>query len=626
MFSYDLFISYAAADEAWVEGFLLPELGLPEKRIITKESFILGANKIKEYERAVKSSRYTVIVFSQALSTDIWATFSEQIAESLSVEEQSNRLIPLRLANSQSLFANHRVSLDCTHEAKWKDEVGGLRAWLEQPEPEPEKIACPYPGMRAFREKESTHFYGRDREIGELVQTLRSHSLQAVIGPSGSGKSSLVFAGLVPALRKSGRFGEGSWLIRMLRPAEEPLKELATTLNGDLSNVKQDVASLLAKNSPAQRLLLIVDQFEETFTTAETKERKPFQEALMQLREVNGCYLVLTVRAAFYEELMSSPIWPAIKDRQMKIVPLNREGLHEAIKRPAEAKDVGVFIEPTLIERLVADAVGEPGMLPFLQETLNLLWEKLERRYLPLKAYEALVELAEKEPKQSDKRLTGLQVAMKWWADAALAELAERSEQHKAMARRIFLSLVQFGEGRPNIRRQQLVTNLRSPSDDKTIFDETVQLLTEKRLLTVTGEIVRSNKNEDKLDIPQRKVDLAHEALITGWPTLQEWLTEFREVEQSKRRFESKADEWIGLGQGSGGYLDQAQLREYERWLEKSKISGLRPNEKLVALVKYSRRKQRQWQIVLYILITVFFALVLWAFYVTAIAKVAAFQ
>lgn len=150
-----------------------------------------------------------------------------------------------------------------------------------------------------------------------------------------------------------------------------------------------------------------------------------------------------------------------------------------------------------MVERIVADAGAEPGVLPLMQETLVLLWEDLERRFLPLRAYDALAK---------DEQRTGLQVALARQADSALAQLPG---DQQVLAGRIFVRLVQFGEGRADTRRQQSLAQLRTAGDDPGIVDGTVYYLAERRLLTPPGDAEKG-----------RLVDPWHETLITGWPAL----------------------------------------------------------------------------------------------------------
>ncbi len=568
-YTYGVFVSYAEADRAWVEGYLLDALKQAGVRYHSEAAFALGRPRLLEFERAVQQSQYTLLVLSRAYLVDGFERFVNVLAQHYGLETATWPIIPLilhpvRLPPHLAIL----IALDATDPTHWQAVVERLCAELQRPVPGPApRPPCPYPGMVPFSETDSDRFFGRDAEVQELLERLHVHSFVTVIGPSGSGKSSLVFAGLVPALRKSALFGLGDWLVRTLRPGEEPLAALAAALGGDPADSARAVIEILATQPKARRLLLIVDQFEELFTLARS-DVTPFQQALLRLAETPNCYLVLTVRADFYADLMAAPLWPEIRARRIEVLPLDKDALREAIVRPAEeaAEDERVYVEPALVERLVADAAGEPGVLPLIQETLVLLWERLQRRFLPLRAYAALGGVGR----------TGLQVAMARRADAALADL---TLEQQTIARRIFVRLVQFGEGRADTRRQQSVAELRSANDEPLMFDQTLRHLTDKRLLTLSGEEGRED----------RKVDIAHEALIGGWPTLQNWLTERRGSEQIRRRLEAKAIEWVRLGRGSGGLLDEVELLEAERWLTSCDAAHLGRSEVLSILVQASR-------------------------------------
>ncbi len=546
-FQYDLFVSYSRADRAWVHGYLLPALNLPPDRLITPQDFQPGAAIVGEFERAVVSSRITLLVLSPAFLADEWATFGEQLAAYAGVAEQRDRLVPLLIEPCElPLRLEFRVRLDCTNEDDWEGEIARLRALLGRPEPGPERIPCPYPGMVPFTEQDAPRFFGRDREIEALRRQLRYQNYLFVIGPSGSGKSSLVFAGLIPSLHAH---QPGEWLIRALRPGAMPLQALQEAL----------------PSRPFRRLLLVIDQLEELFTQAPRPSWPEFIAALKELRQVPGCTLLLTLRADFYPDLMNSDLWPVAAEERLEIAPLRGAALREAIVRPAEA--LGVYVEPELVERLLADAADEPGVLPLLQETMALLWEKRERRLLSLRAYDRL---------GADGR-SGLTVAMATRADAAMAVLPPAGQ---AMARRILLRLVQFGEGRADTRRRQPIEALRSADDEPSLFERILDHLADNRLLTLSGGEGTAGP----------LADLAHEALIAGWPTLQGWIRERREAEQARRRLEVKAGEWMRLGQGSGGLLDEVELREADRWLESPDAADLGYGEALTALVEASRR------------------------------------
>ncbi|MBN1935172.1 MAG: TIR domain-containing protein [Anaerolineae bacterium] len=561
-FLYDVFISYADADAAWVEGYLLDALDEAGIDYHTEEAFALGVPRLVEFERAIKSSRRTLLILSQAYLADEFSQFADLLAQTYGLETATWPVIPFVLhpVKLPPRIAS-LVGLVGSDPAAWEKIIARLCRELQKPAPPPPpKPACPYPGMRPFSEEDSARFFGRDAEIREMIERLRLYSFLAVIGPSGSGKSSLVYAGFLPALRKSSYF-VGSWHITSMRPGETPLTRLRN-LQGD--------------SAGAQRRMLIVDQFEEAFGP-NVREAEAFQSALLAFARQPDCYLVLTVRADFYADLMACPLWDEVQRHRLEVPPMGEAELRQAIVRPAE--NVDVFVETALIERLIADAAGEPGVLPLVQETLVLLWESVERRFLPARAYEALV-LSRSEYDRSTKdqvpARTGLQVAIARRADAAFVELPPDGQ---AMARRILMRLIQFGEGRADTRRQQARLALRSSGDDERTFERTLRHLVDQRLLTLSGE-------EQGGD---RRVDVAHEALIAGWPRLQGWLDERREAEQTRRRLEGKSAEWARLGQSEGGLLDQVELLEAERWLASSDATDLGYSETLSALVVASR-------------------------------------
>lgn len=578
--NYDLFVSYAEADRAWVEGYLLDALEKAEVRCTSESAFTLGAPRITEFERAICQSRYTLLVISEAYLADDLTRFTDILAQSYGEQVGTWPVIPLTRQEGLQLPPRLKMleGLKATSE-EWEAAVERLCNQLKRPLPPPSpKPACPYPGMIPFSENDGGRFFGRDEEIEELLGRLRLHSFLTVIGPSGSGKSSLVFAGLIPKLKQSGLFGIGQWCIRSFRPGTSPLANLQAVLGGDVTALEVRIEQLLSTESDAQRLLLVVDQFEELFTQGGA-EATTFQETLLRLMEIPDVYLILTVRADFYPDLMGSLLWEKMSPHRFEVLTLDEKGLRQAIVKPAEG--VEVYVDSALVERLVVDAKGEPGVLPLIQETLVLLWEKLERHYLPLKAYELLVLLRPAYGATTTQPLTGLQVAIARRADVALADLG--TEEKQSIARRIFLRLIQFGEGRADTRRQQIQGDLQSADDDPELFNQTLEHLAKCRLLTFSGEENIQHKSD-------RKVDLAHEALISGWSILQQWITERRQAEQVRRRLETQAQEWERLGQRIGGLLDSIELAEAERWLQSSDAKELGYNPSLIALVTASQQ------------------------------------
>ena len=291
----------------------------------------------------------------------------------------------------------------------------------------------------------------------------------------------------------------------------------------------------------AKRVLLVIDQVEEVFTQAKQEQAQQFFAAIDHLAKVPECVTVLAIRADFYPELMASDLWPAVPGQRLEVVPLRGSELRSAIEEPAAA--VSVRVQPALVERLLADAAGRPGVLPLLQETLVLLWAGRRQRLLTLSAYEAL----------GHGESSGLAVALATTADAAIATL---DRQQRSVARRIFLRLVQLGDGREDTRRQQPVSALRAVADDQSTFDRTLQYLVDRRLLTINGGGMRGDA----------EVDLSHEAIISGWPMLRTWLAESRAAELVRRKIESDANDWEQRGRDRASLYRGRRLRDARDW------------------------------------------------------------
>jgi hypothetical protein len=426
------------------------------------------------------------------------------------------------------------------------------------------KPHCPYPGMVAFRVEDAPLFYGREPEIQQMMHHLRYQRSLFVIGPSGSGKSSLVYAGLLPHLARSSLFPQDFWLVRAARPGARSLEALSAELGGEITQPARAVSSLLDQHRPAQRLLLVIDQFEELFVLSSPADQRTFVAVLQSLYACENCAVLIVLRADFYPDLMTSELWPVDPRQRLEVAPLRGERLRQAIEQPST--DVGVRLEPALIAQLLADASNEPGVLPLIQETMVLLWDRMPRRLLTRDAYTQL----------GRDGHSGITTAIATKADAVLANL---TPEQQIIARRIVLRLIQFGEGRADTRRQQPVSALRTMSDDDELFEKTLRHLTHNRLLTLSGELGSLHK----------RVDIAHEALIVGWPTAQQWITERRDAEQTRRRLEEKAAEWARLGCGSSGLLDEVELREAARWLDSPDAFDLGYSDDLLALVRTSR-------------------------------------
>lgn len=438
-----------------------------------------------------------------------------------------------------------------------------------------ESIPCPYPGMVSFGVDDARYFHGRENEVAHLLSLLRNQRFIMVIGPSGSGKSSLIQAGLMPALQQKHHSGFENWLVRNMRPGSSPYTALEQAIGGgsaSIAELSKRVTEAIAEQTPATHMLIVVDQFEEVFTQATANQASKLFNALKILRDCNNITILLTLRADFYPNLMDSSLWPIDPSQRIEITPLRGEALRRAIVEPAAS--VGVEIESSLIESLLIDSANEPGVLPLLQETLRILWDDIDEHRLNLSAYKQLSTRARIDDNGEESSGIATVFAMK--ADAVLADL---SPSQVAIARRVFLRLIQFGQGRADTRRQQALFALKGANDDSKEFTETIDHLTNHRLVTVSSSD----------DLEEAHIDIAHESLISSWGRIRRWIEQRREAEETRRRLEERAKEWQRLGLKSGGLLDETELPEAERWLNSADAEDLGHSESLSDFVLASK-------------------------------------
>lgn len=566
-----VFVIHCEDDEWFVRGQLLPALGLPDEAVRLSSSLPLGELTLEALDREISECRVTLVVASHAAAAAPWARFAAGLVSHAAVEGQA-RVIPLLLdAGAGERWLRLRVSIDLTDPARRGGELAALTARLGLPAAaRPTRIECPYPGMRALGPQDGALLFGRDGDVAKIVAALLAGQRELVlVGASGSGKSSLVHAGVVPRLAK-GRWRDVA--VRELRPGAHPMQRLEAALacpGGGAWEAR--AAALLEADGAEGHLVLVIDQLEEVFALAEPAERAAFFAALIALRAHPRCYLLSCLRADFFGRLIESALWRGRDVTHLVIEPLAGAPLRRAIVSPA--REAGVFFEPPLVERLLQEAAASEHSLPLLQAALVQLWEEREGSVLSLATYQRVCGGHE----------SGLGAAMARHADACLGEL---TAAQRKVARRVLLRLVSFGQSAEDTRWARPRAELVVEGEPEAELEEVLEHLTRARLL------VRDAGGGDAQPSAER-VDLAHEALLSSWPRLAEWIGERRADGHRLRQHERAAAVWAARGGGGAGLLDGRELAESRRWRQSEPARELGERAELTAFFAASERAHR---------------------------------
>jgi hypothetical protein len=437
---------------------------------------------------------------------------------------------------------------------------------------------CPYRGLFAFREEDAPFFKGREAFTEILVEAVQKQPLVAVIGSSGSGKSSVVFAGLLPQLRS-----ESKWRIISFRPSDRPLHALAAALLTQLEpqmsrterlrEVRKFAADLRSEDDALRdvvddivgeddtRLLLVADQFEESYTLCrDAQERQVFLDRLLEAANSSLKFtLVITLRADFLGQALSyRPFADALQYADLKLGPMNYEELQATVEQPAMR--LGVTIESGLTQRILEAVSTQAGDLPLLEFALHQLWAKQLDAQLTHAAYE---------------EIGGVEAALARYAEEAYGSL---NEEEKERARRIFIQLVHPGEGTEDTRR--LATRAE-------VGEENWDLIT--RL--ASARLVVSSRDEET---GVETVEIVHEALIGGWERLRLWIELDRAFRTWQERLRVAMRQWQTSGRDEGALLRGAPLAEAEGWLHSRPIDLNSSERSFIEQSRAVRSRQRQ--------------------------------
>ncbi|MBB5857471.1 hypothetical protein ACFQ05_31680 [Amycolatopsis umgeniensis] len=405
---------------------------------------------------------------------------------------------------------------------------------------------CPYPGLAAFGPEQAGWFFGRDGLVAELIahldERLPTGGVQIVVAPSGAGKSSLLRAGLVPALDRAALPGSDGWPKQALTPTAEPLREL-TAVDRE-------------QGSPR---VVVVDQFEELFTLCtDDEQRHAFIDRLLEIGE-NGGLVVIGVRADFYPACADHPrLRAALQDAPLVVGPMSEEELREAILFPAKA--VELDIEPGLVEVLLRDlgvtaksgtSGYEAGRLPLLAHALRVSWQQRSGTTLTVQGYQDTGGIRNAVATTADRVFTGL------------------DEAGRKAARSVFLRLIKIGDGTEDTRR-------RVPIAELTNAAAIVEAFSQARLLT--------RRQDD--------VEITHETLLHSWPRLRAWINDDRAGRLTQQNLEEAATAWDRADRDSSLLFWGSRLEIAQTWAENAPAGELsQVGETFLAACGRARRR-----------------------------------
>ncbi len=468
-----------------------------------------------------------------------------------------------------------------------------------RPEMQPEipDDKCPYVGLDAFHLNDNSFFFGREALIKDLLDQVLVHRLIAVTGPSGSGKSSVVLAGLLPRLQAGALPGSETWhyypplvpgaaplahLVELLKPAD--LADASSWTIENIRKLRHDPEHLtrMVDAAHAETAVLTIDQFEETFTLCQDEsERDAFFNNLLHLAQSDGAphRLILTMRTDYEIRLDAIPPLQALFKRgETRVTSMNAAELRDAIEKPA--LPIGLKFDDELIDAIIREILGEPAALPLLQFALLKLWDNREKNRITWEVY---------------RRIGGVMAALENTAEEVYKSFIP---EEQITSRRLMLRLVQPSQGlevtRARVRRHVLYQ--AGEAQDR--VDRVLQKWVDAHLIRLTeGE----TPEDDQLEV-------AHEALVRNWPRLVGWLDKERVRLRQRQRLTTQAEHWTENGRDPGLLLRGSALLEAQQYeefntLEKAFISAsLEEREREEIEKERLRKRDRRFSLALAIL------------------------
>lgn len=570
---FDVFLSYSEADQQaalMLADALRTSAGL--QPFLDRWHLIPGQPWQEEIETALTQSA-TVAVCIGPSGLSPWHNEQMRVAVDEAVRTRDEmRVIPVLLPGARqdglSGFLARRAWVDFRTGLDDAEALARLAAGIRGEAITPGGYylpdePAPYRGLLPFEAEQNRFFFGRRDETSQILTRLAQQPFLAIVGASGSGKSSLVRAGVIPALRASAPPASPRWSVLTCTPGSQPLRAVAAQLallvapasdfaehlrlvdefTTRLAEQPTGLSTVLGAHLAAQpgSVLLFIDQFEELFTACQEgmedcrSQMEPFVRLLADAvgQGDNRIRILITLRADFLDDAVSLPVLRGLlQDRQFLLGPLDNTSLREAVVLPAQT--VGALFEKGLVNTILRDVAAEPAALPLLQHALYELWLARHGPWLTVDAYEAS---------------GGVRGALQRRAQATFEALTPAQQ---SVARAIFLRLTSLGDGAGDTRRRVRRSELYPVGAQAEDVNQVLAALSapSARLIVADAE----------------SVEVAHEALIQQWDTLHGWLEADRAGLRLHRRLTQAAQTWLEMERDAGALYRGVQLAQAMEW------------------------------------------------------------
>jgi len=598
-----VFISYSRRDKTFAERLArdLDDAGL--EVWIDFRQIIGGELWQNEIYRGIERSEFLIFCMSPASVESVWCN-----REVAAAREQDKLIIPIMvkdayddLKQSENLswiLDVHFISFVDGYEQAYGqllESLPGSRPVGVYDEFDPTQAQNPFKGLEAFQQTDAHFFFGRERMIQRSLNRMQETHFLAFVGASGSGKSSLVRAGILPALRNGKIPGSETWRTALFTPGAKPLESLITritpyleeddtrTMERTIRNiqdpdiVRQYVEDILDDAPRESRLLIVIDQFEEVFTRASVAEAKRFIDTLVKVVTAPDMRLqfIVTMRADFFGSLSEYPRLAELFEQQNMIIvtEMTAANIRRAIEGPVEA--VGLTYEDGLVDRILDDVRSQPGSLPLLQYALRQLFDKRDGAVLTHEAYD---------------EIGGVRRALAQHAEEIYSTLTEVQQE---TARRLLLRLVEVGDSGEATRRKVPRTELKFSDIAEGDVDEVIDILTaaDSRLLIASREI---STDEASNSVPITWLEVSHEALIREWDRFKTWVSSRLEDLQYSTELRKLSQDWVASGRDSAYLLVGKRLTRAEVWIEDADANDLQREYIAASLEARHEREQAE--------------------------------